>query len=215
MGVHIEAFILYIVIFFSQTVIFFITGREFETASFSINSLLLTILIYFIPSIIMILFLLYRKKKPEYRLVKPKINDLFSGLITLPALFLIGIIISFFSLLFGTVFREPLIPSPSTPSGWVTLCIYCLFAAYLEEIYFRFYLLSKKEELRLTAPFALIISSLLFGICHLYGGFWGFLNAFLAGLLLGGIFLRYRAIHGIAIAHAAYNITAFILARGL
>ena len=203
---------MYFIIFFSQSLLIekSVPGIV-ETASFSIPLLIFTLLIYCIPSLILIWFLLYRKKKPEYRLNKPKINDLYSGIITLPALLLTGFLISLISVITDTIPAVPLIASPSTPAGWVTLCVYCLFSAYLEESYFRFYLLSKKDELRLTVPFALVISSLLFGICHIYEGHWGFLNAFLAGLLLGGIFLKYRTIHGIAIAHALYNITAFLL----
>jgi len=211
MSVHIEAFILYIVIFFSQTVFLMKSGQGPETASFSIPSLLFTILIYIIPSLFLIWFLLYRKKKPEYRLTCPGKNDLNSSLITLPALLFTGLTVSLISAIAGAEASEPFISSPSSLAGWIMLCFYCILSAYLEESFFRFYLLSKKEELKLTAPFALAVSALLFGICHIYEGIWGVLNAFLAGILLGVIFLKYRTIHGIAIAHAFYNITAFAL----
>jgi len=212
MAVHIEAFILYIVIFFSQSLLreAAIPGSV-EIASFSIPILLFTLIIYSLPSLVLIWFLLYRRKIPEYRPAKPGKNDLLSGIITLPALLLTGFTISMISAITGTVSSEPIITSPSSPAGWITLSVYCLFSAYLEESYFRFYLLSKKDEFRLSAPFALILSALLFGICHIYEGFFGFLNALLCGLLLGSIFLKYRTLHGIAIAHAAYNITAFVL----
>ena len=212
MGVHIEAFLLYLIIFFSQSLLGELTAKgNIETIAFSIPMLIFSILIYCVPSLFLIWFLLYRKKRAEYRLKKPKINDLYSGLTALPALLLTGLLIGIISAITGSVPTEPQIASPSSPSGWMILCVYCLFSAYLEESYFRFYLLSKKEELNLTVPFALIISALLFGICHIYEGFWGFLNALIAGLLLGGIFLKYKTIHGIAAAHALYNITAFVL----
>ena len=211
MGAYLEAFLLFIVIFFSQTVFGLLSGRSFEGASFSISALIFSIFIYSIPSLAVIWYLLYRKKKAEFRLVKPQKNDLLSGFIAFPALIITGITVSFISALTGGVSAEAPIPSPASAAGWITLVIFCLLSAYLEESFFRFYLLSKKEELKLTTPLALIISSVLFGLCHIHDGLFGFLNALLAGLLLGSIFLKYRTIHGIAIAHGLYNITAFIL----
>ena len=206
---YIEAFILYVVIFFSQ-VLFRAASTGAETQSFSVSSLILTLFIYCIPSLVLIWFLLYRGKKPEYRIQKPGKSDFFSGLISLSGLLIIGIAVSIISILTEAAYSQPL-PSPASIAGWITLCVYCLFSAYLEESFFRFYLLSKREELNLNAPLALIISAILFGICHIYEGFWGFFNAALAGLFLGFIFLRFKTLHGIALAHGLYNITAFVL----
>jgi membrane protease YdiL (CAAX protease family) len=52
----------------------------------------------------------------------------------------------------------------------------------------------------------------LFSICHIYEGPWGFLNAALSGVVLAYAFLRFRSLHGVAIAHALYNILAYVLA---
>jgi len=87
----------------------------------------------------------------------------------------------------------------------------CLFAAYLEESYFRFYLLSKRHEMNMSDTSALLFSTALFSVCHIYEGPWGFTNAVLAGAFLGFIFLRYNSLHGIAIAHGMYNISVFVI----
>jgi membrane protease YdiL (CAAX protease family) len=51
----------------------------------------------------------------------------------------------------------------------------------------------------------------LFSICHIYEGPWGFLNAVLSSVLLCFMFLRYKSIHGISIAHAMYNIAVYVI----
>ena len=56
---------------------------------------------------------------------------------------------------------------------------------------------------------AVVISTLLFSSCHVYEGPWGFLNAALSGSVLALVFLRFRSLHGISIAHALYNILVY------
>jgi membrane protease YdiL (CAAX protease family) len=58
---------------------------------------------------------------------------------------------------------------------------------------------------------AVLASTLLFAFCHVYEGPWGFLNAALSGVILAFLFLRFRSLHGIAIAHAMYNIFVYAL----
>jgi membrane protease YdiL (CAAX protease family) len=100
---------------------------------------------------------------------------------------------------------------PSSTVEWVLLFVTCLLSAYLEESYFRFYLLSKREEFNLNTMSALALSVVLFSICHIYEGPWGFLNAVISGAILGFMFLRYNSLHGIAIAHTLYNISIYII----
>jgi membrane protease YdiL (CAAX protease family) len=84
-------------------------------------------------------------------------------------------------------------------------------AAYLEESFFRFYLLSRRDDLKMGAVSALTVSVALFSICHIYEGPWGFLNSFFSAVILAFIFLRYQALHGIAFAHGLYNIAAYAI----
>jgi membrane protease YdiL (CAAX protease family) len=60
---------------------------------------------------------------------------------------------------------------------------------------------------------AILVSTALFSLCHIYEGPWGVINAALAGLLLSLIYVHYGAIHGLAWAHGLYNI--FIYATGV
>jgi len=57
----------------------------------------------------------------------------------------------------------------------------------------------------------LVFSVILFAVCHIYEGPWGFLNAVISGAIFGFVFLRYNSLHGIAVAHALYNILILVI----
>jgi len=208
-GIYIEALILYIVLFFAGSIGVMISMPA-EAAEYSNKAELIRIFLYNIPSIALIWYLILRRKQQESRNIIPGKNDLTSFFTTLPCLIITGITISLISSMAGT-HEQFMFGTPSTAGGWVILCFSCISAAYLEESFFRFYLLSKKDEFNLSTVQIIAVSTALFSVCHLYSGFWGFLNAAVSGTFLCIIFLRYKSIHGIAIAHALYNIMAFAI----
>jgi len=203
-----EAFILYIVLFFSGTAGFIINGAQ--NVDFSIKAQIAGILLRCLPSLALIWYLILKTRKLENCSIKPTRKDIISGLVTLPCLLFIGIANSFLSSYIGRSQAQLSLNSPSTVSGWIILCLSCICAAYLEESYFRYYLLTKRAELKLNALSALLLSTALFSICHIYEGPWGVLNAAFSGALLCLIFLRYNSLHGIAVAHGLYNILIYI-----
>jgi len=207
MGIYIEALILYVVLFFSDSTGKFTNGGG---AGFSTAAELIRIFIYTVPSIALIWYLLLKVRRLREWDIMPGKKDLISGLITLPCLLITGFAIASISSIGGTAAQVSL-QSPSTAPQWIVLCISCVSAAYLEESFFRFYLLSRREELKLNAASALVVSVALFSICHIYEGPWGFLNSVLSGTLLAFIFLRYKSLHGIAVAHGLYNIAVYAL----
>jgi len=207
MGIYIEAVILYVVLFFSGATGALSYGGV--TDSFSVSAELTGIFIHIIPSLALIWYLLLRVKPAKKWGILPVKNDLISGVITLPCLLITGFVTAFASSHISGTSSAALPRVPSTVSGWIILCVSCVFAAYLEESYFRFYILSRREELKLGDTQALVISVTLFSICHIYEGPWGFLNAIISGTILAFVFLRYRSLHGIAAAHGLYNITVY------
>ncbi|MCL2211418.1 MAG: CPBP family intramembrane metalloprotease [Treponema sp.] len=209
MGIYVETLILYILLFFSGSAAV-LTGAGAEAAVFSVRSEVVKLLFYCIPALALIWHLIIKSWKIEYFLIKPGRKDLTSGLITFPCLLIIGFSVTAAASIIGGT-QAQVIQSPSTAVEWVTLCVSCFLFAYLEESYFRFYILSKREELNLSPQAALIFSTALFSICHIYEGPWGFLNAVISGTFLCFIFLRYNSLHGIAIAHGLYNISVYIL----
>jgi len=210
MGIYIEALVLYILLFFRGTAAIFIGGGA-EAADFSVTAELVKIITYSIPSLILIWYLIVKARKIEIWVVNPGKKDLVSFIITLPCLLVTGLIVTFTSLYISGPSAQITLYSPSTATEWVFLSINCLLAAYLEESYFRFYLLSKREELNLNAASALALSVVMFSGCHIYEGPWGFMNAVISGTILGFIFLRYNSLHGIAAAHTLYNILVYVI----
>jgi membrane protease YdiL (CAAX protease family) len=210
LGIYIEAVILYVVLFFSGSVASTAASTG-ETAGFSITAELAKIFIYSIPSLTLIWYLLLKAKPLKNWEIVPGKKDLTCCIITLSGLLIIGLAIAFVSSYMSGPSAQVLLYSPSTPAGWIVLCFSLIIAAYTEESFFRFYLLSRKDELKMSAAQALMFSVLLFSICHIYEGPWGFLNAALSGTFLCFIFLRYKSIHGISVAHGFYNIAIYII----
>jgi membrane protease YdiL (CAAX protease family) len=212
MGIYIETLILYVVLFFAGSASMF-TGApvDGEPGSFLAAAELKRLFLYSVPSLVLVWYLLLRARKISAWGILPGKKDLISGLITLPCLLIIGFIIAFISSQTGETPVQITLHSPSTASGWLLLCVSCTAAAYLEESFFRFFILSRRDELHLSAISALILSVTLFSICHIYEGPWGFLNAVLSGTLLCFVFLRYKSLHGIAIAHSLYNIAVYVI----
>ncbi|MDR2943047.1 MAG: CPBP family intramembrane metalloprotease [Treponema sp.] len=212
MGIYLEAVILYIVLFLSGSASFFTNSHQTAAQTgFSIMSALNSIFLRSIPSLALIWFLLLKKKKLKDWGIRPGLKDLISCVITLPCLLIIGFTVTYISSKIGESSLQITIISPSNGPEWAVLSVSCVLAAYLEESFFRFYLLSRRHELKLTALYALVLSVALFSICHIYEGPWGFLNAVLSSVLLCFMFLRYKSIHGISIAHAMYNIAVYII----
>jgi membrane protease YdiL (CAAX protease family) len=212
MKIYIEIFILYFLIFLSGTISLIISSPVIPESPLPITGVHERIIIYNILSLALIWFLLLKRKQTEYL---PLINlkkDMFSGIIALPALIITGFAISFISMLFGGKSTQIELNYPSVISGWIILFISCISTGYLEESFFRFYILSKREELKLGKISAAVLSAVLFSVCHIYEGPWGFINSFIAAIILAYIFLRYNSLHGIAAAHGLYNFIVYIAA---
>ena len=201
-----EALILYLVLFFPGA-----GNAYFNTALGELGR----IFAYMIPSLALIWFLLSdRNGFSALRKEKPNKRDLFSFIICLPALVIISLGITFLANLLSQNIEPSLPPalvSPENIYGWLILFISCLGTGYLEESYFRFYLLTKMENQIPRKALRVIFSTLLFSLCHAYAGPWSVLNAALSGVFLSVIFLRFRSLHGIALAHALYNFVVYVV----
>jgi len=142
MGIYIEAIILYIVLFFSGSTAL-ITGTAAQATEFSATSELVRILLYCIPSLALLWYMMIKSWKLEYWAVRPGKKDLVSGLITFPCLLIIGFAIAFLASYAGDTTMKSIIRLPSSILDWIVLCTSCLLMAYLEESYFRFAIFMK------------------------------------------------------------------------
>jgi membrane protease YdiL (CAAX protease family) len=101
---------------------------------------------------------------------------------------------------------------PAGITAWAKITVYCLLIGYWEEGFFRMYFLTVCRRAGIEKYAAVLISSLVFASCHYYEGIPGMVNAAIAGVSLSVIYLKTASYHGLALAHSAYNILAYILA---
>jgi len=209
MNTFIEPLILYAVLFFRISAGAALSGGAVE---FSAVTEMVRIFLYNIPSLALVWYLMLKVKSlREWDITLPGKRDLLPAVLTPPALILIGLTISVVSHYFEEVPSGSHVLPPQDFISWIILIISCISTAYLEESFFRFYLLSKRKEMGLGPHRAVLVSVLLFSLCHIYEGPWGFLNAALSGVVLAYIFLRFRSLHGIAFAHALYNVLVYVM----
>jgi len=186
-----------------------------ETISFSIIRELGRTLTYTIPSLAL-LWYIFPDKKGFSSLKREKLQkrDFLPFAIGLPGLILIGLAVSFlvsFSYLRFGLALPVKVEGPVSVFGWVVMVFSCLGTGYLEESYFRYYLLTKLEKWQPNVLIRIVFSTILFSICHIFEGPWGIINAMLAGFFLSWLYNRFRSLHGVAWAHGAYNIFVYFI----
>ncbi|MDR3166376.1 MAG: CPBP family intramembrane metalloprotease [Treponema sp.] len=207
MNPFIEPLIVYFVLFLPGV---FSGGEISGPLPFSVNREVFRILTYILPSLALLGYLIRRTKGfAEWGLTKPERGDFFSFFFAFPLLFLFGWVLSFFASRILSLPLPPRVEVPHTLLQWLVIFLSCIGTGYLEEGYFRFYLLKTFEAAGMGM--GIFFSVLLFTLCHSYEGPWGMANAALAGFLLALVFKKWGRIHGIAWAHGAYNIMVYVL----
>ena len=102
-------------------------------------------------------------------------------------------------------------------AGALDLAAYAIYGAgFAEELVFRGFLFERMRRLfgeSLVATLAtLVIATTLFGLAHWQQGWFGMLNAFFTGLVLGIVYLAAgRRLFVPMIAHAAFDLTALAM----
>ncbi|MDR3130608.1 MAG: CPBP family intramembrane metalloprotease [Treponema sp.] len=175
---------------------------------FIISEELSRILLFTLPALALIVYLLILRGGKARLPGSPHSRDFLSLALALPGLLGLSFLISMSSSIF--FISPPALPveAPKGLPAIIVMFLSCLSTGYLEEFYFRYYLSLRFKQAGLTDPFVISLSVFLFSLCHIYEGLWGAMNAFLAGILLSLVYKKYRAVHGIAWAHGLYN--AFI-----
>jgi membrane protease YdiL (CAAX protease family) len=205
----IEPIILYAVLFF-PALSAGLTAPAADMVQFSIARELARVLGYNIPALLLLWYLGHIRGKSLFS-AGIRTADFQSLAIALPGLLGLGLFISVLALLSNGK-AAPAFETPRGLLAWTVTAVSCLSTGYVEESYFRHYLLGGFEESGTNMALGIAVSTALFALCHFYEGLWGALNAVFAGLLLSLIYRRYGALHGIAWAHGLYN--AFIYASG-
>jgi len=212
-----EPLILYAVLFFR----FFTGPIHVETPlEFSANAEAARIIFYTGPALALVWYLMLKGKSlREWGVTLPGKRDIIPAALSFPAIALVGFGITLAARQLGGLPEAPRILPPTTVVPWAILAVSIFGAAYLEESFFRFYLLAKRDgangggygPMGLGPHRAVFVSTMLFAFCHTYAGLWGFLNSALSGAVLAYVFLKYRSLHGLSFAHGLYNIIVFAI----
>jgi membrane protease YdiL (CAAX protease family) len=207
-----EPLILYFVLFFSG--ISGLSPVETGTIPFSPFRELSRTLSYTVPALALLWYLILEKQslRPDENRFKPAVRDIYPFLLGFPCLVLTGLGISLLMSRLSPFSLPPRIEAPSDALGWTVMAFSCLGTGYLEESYFRCYLLEKLESVSPCRWMRIFFSVLFFSLCHIYEGPWGVLNACLAGCILAVLYENFRSLHGIALAHGAYNAFVYVIA---
>ena len=203
----VEAFLLYWAFFIpgislpspSATFIPFDTARELSR-----------ILFYDTPVVALLIFILWRENK-NLLASKFEINrhSIFWSFINFILILGCALSIALFAQYILPAYKPPLIQAPPTIGAWFVMIIGSFATAYLEEIFFRLYLLHRFDTAGIPLMAGNLLSILLFSLCHLYEGPLGTLNAALSSLCFTLIYRRSKSIHSPAWAHGLYNVLAF------
>ncbi|MCL2193732.1 MAG: CPBP family intramembrane metalloprotease [Treponema sp.] len=208
MNAFLEPLILYAVLFFR----FFAGPVMPETpVEFSASAEVARLVLQTGPSLALVWYLMLKAKSlKEWGVARPGKKDLIPALVSFASIALVGFAVAAAFRHFGEP-GTPRIVVPVAVVPWAILVVSVFAGAYLEESFFRLYLLSKRTEMGLGPGRAIFVSTALFAFCHTHLGPWGFLNAAVSGTVLAFVFLRTRSLHGVSFAHGLYNVLVFAL----
>lgn len=97
--------------------------------------------------------------------------------------------------------------------AWWTVPVLVLAAfqnALLEEVVMIGYLFTRLRQLAWRVPVVVAVSALVRGSYHLYQGFGGFLGNAVMGAVFGLVYLRWRRVGPLVVAHTILDVVAFI-----
>lgn len=111
------------------------------------------------------------------------------------------------------LFGYPIYYLPNTFIEYFLFVLYIIIGVFFEELLCRQFMFhSFNTTLHLNGDILVAISSLLFGIGHLYQGWKGVLANFIVGLLLGKVFLITETLAYPIVLHLFLNLTITVLA---
>jgi membrane protease YdiL (CAAX protease family) len=103
---------------------------------------------------------------------------------------------------------HPSYPPPSGGQEYALLAVYSLAVGFSEELLGRAYLITRLEELLDSKGLALLVSTVLFACLHVYQGDLGVIGAATFGLVQGIVFLLFRRLGPLVVAHGLQDFVA-------
>jgi membrane protease YdiL (CAAX protease family) len=193
--------------------------QELLKSSESFRSYMLQFLIVAVPQILLLLYILTLRatENPyaEFGIPRPRVMDLLYALLIFAGVFALLTLLSVILMLlpaagrsvFTTGFRWKL----KDPRLIPMVLLFCLVTGYREELFFRSYLITRFRQLQLPVFVAIGMSTLLFAAGHVYQGVAGLAVALIQGAYFSILFVRFKNIHPLAVAHGLYNATVLVI----
>jgi len=103
------------------------------------------------------------------------------------------------------------LPMPRTAIDFTLATLMCLTNGFAEELVMRGYLIRRFEQIFASTTKAVLLSSGLFAAYHLYQGWHGALSAAIVGIVFGLIFVRYRRLWMLVVAHMTSDTLGMIM----
>ncbi len=107
---------------------------------------------------------------------------------------------------------SPTLDIPISRSSFFWGMLLIMFAALSEELFYRSYIISQLQRMKLKVPLTLLFSALLFALGHLPYGAKGIIFAFSAGMVLSLFMILRKSLWANTIAHCSYNIIVYSFA---
>lgn len=146
--------------------------------------------------------------------IGPRRISLAAIAISAGGLFAISSIFGLLAGLFGAPERSVFAAVPPNEGEllrWIPLGVMMLSVAWVEELFFRGYLLTRLLQVGTSTTAAIVVAALLFSLGHGYQGVGALAFSFAAGVFLGILWVRKGGILNLTIGHAIYNIVALVL----
>jgi len=212
-----EPLLLFLLVFFPGY--FMQSSQNVDPALFNSLSFNLFYILTAVPQLSLILYLMMRSPDipgKKFGLVRFKPNYPLKALAGTAGILLVLVplyIIHALLVSHGVIVEWPGMTWSFTNKAMIpAVFITCLTTGYLEESYFRSYLLTWGQKRGIGRAGLILGINALFAAGHLYQGPLGFLATFLIGVLLTLQFLKNRNLHLIAWSHGYYNFTVLMVA---
>jgi membrane protease YdiL (CAAX protease family) len=221
-----EFFILFFVLLLPG---YLVQGQPVDPSLFNNVQFNLTYLVSALPQILLILYLILirpgfkgadsqpRELHPEafrrFGIVPPNLRSLLRAAISFFGIMAIAYLISLaISLLpeIGGSFGEQLQWEPPSRDILPLILVTALVTGLREELFFRSYMITRFDQANIPTAVTVGASSILFSVGHIYQGLPAFLGTLGIGIFLAVLYVRYREVIPLALAHGLYNFAALL-----
>jgi len=171
--------------------------------------------VMFFAGLILTSYVFLQNKGNLARLFNYQSKHIFIGIfsaIVLYFVFYVGKLISFSLFDFSATQVASVYDTRSTAPTWLISILLLFVIGPAEEIFWRGFILEELSKKFNSIPLALIISTILYSIVHIWScNFMLLVAAFVCGIFWGLIYLRYKSLIPVIISHSLWDFTVFIL----